>query len=75
MKQQDTAQLRQRIDELEMKVAFQDDTIDALNNEIAAHQLALEKIQVQMQHLVERVKSASSSNLAKESEETPPPHY
>nr|WP_086940701.1 SlyX family protein [Thaumasiovibrio occultus] len=75
MTPQELAALIARIDELEMKQAFQEQTIDDLNAEIAAHQLTLEKMRTQMKFLVERVRSVSGSNIAKDSEETPPPHY
>jgi SlyX protein len=71
----DSQQLQSRIDDLEYKVAFQEETIDTLNNALSEQQLQLSKMQEQMQFIVGKLRSMSSSNMADESEETPPPHY
>ena len=70
-----TEQLIQRLEELENKQAFQDDTIEQLNEEITALNLKQNMFKRQIELLAEKVKSTSSSNLADETEETPPPHY
>ncbi|CAH0534545.1 Protein SlyX [Vibrio stylophorae] len=64
-----------RIDELECKLAFQDQLIDDLNQAITAQQAQLEKMRVQMQFMVGKVKAMSPSQIASERDETPPPHY
>ncbi|WP_341206360.1 SlyX family protein [uncultured Psychrosphaera sp.] len=64
-----------RLEELENKLAFQDDTIDQLNEEITALNLKQAMFKRQIELLAEKVSSNKSSNLADESEETPPPHY
>ncbi len=73
----DLKQLQERVEQLETRLAFQDDTIDQLNDEIAVQQQQLEKHRVQMQYLMERLNEMKSaqSNIASMSEETPPPHY
>ncbi len=68
-------QAEQAIAELEMKVAFQDHTIDALNDSITEQQYQLDKVNFQLKHLIDKVKSIQPSDIAKASEETPPPHY
>ncbi|MCW8329671.1 SlyX family protein [Photobacterium sp. SDRW27] len=67
--------LQAQIDELEMKQAFQEQTIDDLNQALTAQQFLIEKMQVQLKFMVGKVKGMQTSNLADESEETPPPHY
>ncbi len=67
--------LSQRLEELENRVAFQDDTIEQLNNEITALNLVQSTFKRQIELLAEKVKTNSGSNVADESEETPPPHY
>lgn len=67
--------LESKIDDLEYKVAYQEQTIDALNDALTQQQLQLSKIQEQMRFMVGKLKSMTSSNLADASEETPPPHY
>ncbi|MCE2572743.1 SlyX family protein [Motilimonas eburnea] len=64
-----------RLEYLETKVAFQDDTIEALNDEIASMQKRLEIQREQMKYLVNKVKDVQGSQVAREQDETPPPHY
>ncbi|MGR2766136.1 SlyX family protein [Photobacterium ganghwense] len=71
----DIDQLQARIDELEMKQAFQDQTIEELNQALTAQQFLIDKMHTQMQFLVGKVKGMQPSLMASESEETPPPHY
>ncbi len=62
--------------ELEAKVAFQDETIEVLNDEIKVHQQLLAKMKRQTELLAEKIKeSQSSSSLMSEVPEPPPPHY
>ncbi|WP_299016795.1 SlyX family protein [uncultured Photobacterium sp.] len=67
--------LQAQIDELEMKQAFQEQTIEDLNQALTAQQFLIDKMQVQLKFMVGKVKGMEPSNLASESEETPPPHY
>lgn len=68
-------QLQARIDELEMKQAFQEQTIEDLNQALTEQQFLIDKMQVQLKFMVGKVKGMEPSNMASESEETPPPHY
>ena len=75
-------QLQQQIDsansyieELQMKVAFQEHTIEALSEALASQQKQLDDLAFKVGHVIDRVKSIEPSNIAKQSEETPPPHY
>ncbi|MDP0074948.1 SlyX family protein [Glaesserella parasuis] len=61
--------------ELEAKIAFQDHTIEELNQALIAQQFMLEKLQYQVRHLAEKLHSVQPSNVASLAEETPPPHY
>jgi len=63
------------IEELQMKVAFQEHTIEALNEALSLQQKQLDDLAFKVRHVVDRVKSIEPSNIAKQSEETPPPHY
>lgn len=67
--------LSQRLTELETKVAFQDITIEELNQALIHQQFALEKAQTQLRQLAEKLRGMQPSNLASAAEETPPPHY
>ncbi|AIG00549.1 MAG TPA: SlyX protein [Alteromonas australica] len=63
------------IEELQTKVAFQEHTIEALNEALASQQKQLEDLHYKVRHVIDRVKSIQPSNIAKQSEEMPPPHY
>ena len=65
----------QAIEELQTKLAFQEHTIDALNDALSSQQRQLEKMEFQLKHVIDKVKGMEPSNIAKMSEETPPPHY
>ena len=65
----------QAIEELQTKLAFQEHTIDALNDALSSQQRRLEKMEFQLKHVIDKVKGMEPSNIAKMSEETPPPHY
>lgn len=69
------AKAENAIAELETKVAFQEHTIDALNEALAHQQIQIDKMQFQLRHVIDKVKGMEPSNIAKMSEETPPPHY
>lgn len=64
-----------RIEQLEMKVAFHEDNIDTLNNEIFEQQRKLQLLTEQVALLVKKLKEAQPNQLASEKEEVPPPHY
>lgn len=67
--------LKQRIDDLECQVAFQEQTINELNDALSQQQLLITRMQDQMKFVVGKVKNLDASNLADASEETAPPHY
>ncbi|MBH0031200.1 SlyX family protein [Pseudoalteromonas sp. SWYJZ98] len=68
--------IEHRLMELEAKVAFQDETIEVLNDEIKVHQQLLAKMKRQTELLAEKIKeSQSASSMMSEVPEPPPPHY
>ncbi|MGL4381873.1 MAG: SlyX family protein [Vibrio sp.] len=75
MQQTSLTQLQAQIEDLECKLAFQDQTIEMLNDALTQQQLLISKMQDQMQYMVGKVKNIDSSNLADPAQETPPPHY
>jgi SlyX protein len=64
-----------RIEQLEMKVAFQEDSIDTLNNEIFEQQRKIMLLSEQVELLAKKLKETQPNQLASEKEEVPPPHY
>lgn len=67
--------LQERIDHLESRLAFQDDTIEQLNQALTLQQQDLDKLRHQMSLIINRMKEMVVSQVASQSEETPPPHY
>jgi SlyX protein len=66
--------LEQRITELESRQAFQDDTIQSLNDVLVSQQRTVERLQLQMAALLKRQEEMGSQFDTFE-EDAPPPHY
>lgn len=66
--------IEERINDLQSRLAFQDDTIQALNDALVAQQRQLERLQLQMAALIKRQEEVGGQfGLAED--EAPPPHY
>jgi len=75
MHEQSPEALRERIVELESKVAFQDRSIQELSAVAVRQQEELGRLSEQLEQLAERIRAVAPSPVGPESEETPPPHY
>jgi SlyX protein len=64
----------QRIIDLESRLAFQDDTIQALNDVLVAQQREMDRLQLQLAALARRQEEIGGQ-LDSAEEEAPPPHY
>ncbi|WP_076407405.1 SlyX family protein [Shewanella sp. UCD-KL12] len=67
--------LEQRVEDLEMKLAFQEGTIEDLNLQVIKLNDLLSDQQQAIRLLVTKLQTVEPSNMASPSEETPPPHY
>lgn len=65
--------LAERIDTLETRLAYQDDTIDALNQTITAQWKQIDTLARQLAQLNERLQEAEANAPGPANE--PPPHY
>lgn len=63
--------LQSQIDELETKIAFQDATIEELNQEVIKLNDLVARQQYQMQLIVDKLLAMEPSNIATQAEETP----
>jgi SlyX protein len=68
-------QLQSQLYELESRLAFQDDALQQLNNELLEHQKRIEKLQRQVLMLAEKLQQGGDSGILRPHEEPPPPHY
>lgn len=66
--------LEERIAELESRLAFQDDTIQTLNDVLVAQQRTVDLLQAQL-GLLARRQEEMQSRMDGEGDEAPPPHY
>jgi len=66
--------MEDRVTELESRLAFQDDTIQALNDIVAEQQRMLDRLQLQVVALARR-QEEMHGQFGIEEDETPPPHY
>ena len=64
-----------RVEYLETRIAFQDHTIEQLSLELATQQKQQEKLRLQLDAVIAKLREGGSSQIARQSEETPPPHY
>ncbi|MFS1289499.1 SlyX family protein [Pseudomonas piscis] len=66
--------LEARVIDLESRLAFQDDTIHALNDELVAQHKLLERLQLQMTAMLKR-QEEMVGQFGSFEEDAPPPHY
>lgn len=64
-----------RIIELEIKTAYQEDLLQALNQIVGQQQRQIDRLEATCSILNERIKSLSSASGGGESSEEVPPHY
>lgn len=67
--------MESRLNDLETRVAFQDDLLETLNTIVAQQQQQLDLMQREIRLLYEQIRTLSPSDIAGNSEQERPPHY
>ena len=70
----DTA-LTARLDQLEIRIAYQDETIETLNQTITEQWQEIDRLKRQLARLDDRLREAESRPVGAPQNEPPPPHY
>ena len=71
----DTSNTIARLDELEIRIAHQDQTIEDLNAAITAQWKLIERLEARVERLGERVADSEQSAGEADPVNRPPPHY
>ncbi len=72
---EDSIMNSERLTELEIKLAFQEELVETLNQIVAGQQRELDLLQGQVRLVYQQLKSLQPSDIAAVGEEAPPPHY
>lgn len=67
--------MEDRIIELETKIAYQDNTIEVLNEVVTKQQDQIDQLTRQITEIKEQISGLADSLLSQPGEEPPPPHY
>lgn len=67
--------MEQRLTELEMKFMEQEQSLEALSQQVYLQQREIYRLEQAVTQLNDRLKAMAFSPLASQAEETPPPHY
>lgn len=69
------SELEDRVADLEIRLVFQDDTIQSLSETVAAQQMEMEKLRRAVEVLARRQADLASSLPTGGDDDQPPPHY
>ena len=67
--------LEEKLIDLEIRFAHQQDHIDKLDDVIYRQQQMMDKLEQKIALLEKRLKTMGESNILKPEEDSPPPHY
>ncbi len=63
------------VEELETRIAFQEQAIYELSTEVNRQQAEIHELQQRLQTLEQQLRTLAPSLVAEANDETPPPHY
>lgn len=75
MTSRDINEVELHIIELESKLAFQDDAMQHLSNELLEHQKRIDLLQRQVIMLAKQLSNRDDGDMVSADQEPPPPHY
>ena len=64
-----------KMESLEIKLAYQEDTIESLNQTVIAQQVTIKHLEKTISLVIEKMKSASESETSDPEQTELPPHY
>jgi len=67
--------MEDRLEELETQIAFQNNTLQELNDAIIHQQQQIDQLDASVKLIIDKMRSLATDTVKPESEETPPPHY
>ena len=67
--------MNERLTELEVRVAFQDQTIQDLNEVVTDQQRQIDRLTQELEAIKSRLAGLAPSMVIPQEEEKPPPHY
>lgn len=71
----DLVSLQTRVEELELKLTFQDDLIEKLNQSLIVQQNDIRKLTRMIEKMGNEMQDLQQANVVDQNQETPPPHY
>lgn len=66
--------MESRVEELEMRLTFQEDHLQHLTDSVAQQRKDIEELRIQVKYLADRLQSLSAGGVS-HGDEPPPPHY
>ena len=67
--------MNERLNELETQLAFQENTINSLNEVMARQQQQIEVLEQQVRQLAGQIEQLADAMARPSADEPPPPHY
>ena len=67
--------LQTRLDDLECKFAFQQETLEALSTEVSKQWKNIDQLTKQLNRVAEHMMSSDADTAEKNQDDPPPPHY